>query len=175
MSRDWIQIVANVALILGLVLVGLQIKQNSDLLRTQLLYEESGRMVASEQAFYGEEVARVWTRSIENPKDLELEEIRIIDAYLYSVVEQWRATKMLAEQGLLDDETEWQFRVEAEAPYFLGHEYGRACWNVARTTNGMLSPDLVNVVDAALERDPDETMRYLMQPINALRTAEEVK
>ena len=45
MNRDWLQIVANVGLITGLILVGLQLKQNSDLLKTQLLYEESGRFM----------------------------------------------------------------------------------------------------------------------------------
>ena len=38
---SWLQVGANLGIILGLVLVGLQLKQNSDLLKIQLLYQES--------------------------------------------------------------------------------------------------------------------------------------
>jgi len=163
------QIVSNVGLIAGLILVGLQLKQNSDLLEIQLLYEESGRFVTSEQAMYGEEPARVWAKSIDSPRDLTLEEIRIVDAYLYTMVEHWRATRMLASEGLLSDESEWQFRIRYEAPYFLGNEYGRAWWNAYRGGNQMSPPDLIALVDEVLANDPDGTRRYIMQPLNALQ------
>jgi len=159
MNRDWLQIVANVGLIAGLILVGLQLKQNSDLLKTQLLYEESGRFISSEQAMYGEEPARVWAKSIETPRDLTLEEIRIVDAYLYNTVEHWRATRMLAKEGLLDDEDEWQFRVKNDAQYFLGNEYGRAWWSVYRAEIEMTSSDLIALVDDVLAADTDGTLR----------------
>ena len=37
----WLQVSANIGIVLGLVLVGFQLKQNSELARIQLLYEES--------------------------------------------------------------------------------------------------------------------------------------
>ena len=169
---NWFQIFANVGLIAGLVLVGLQLKQNSDLLKTQLLYEESGRFIASEHAMYGEEAARVWAKSIESPRELLLEEIRIIDSYLYSALEHWRAIHMLAQEGLLDDEEEWQIRVRDEAPYFLGNEYGRAWWSVYREETKITSPDLIALVDEVLEEDPEGTLRYQMMPMERLKNEE---
>ena len=173
MRTDWLQIIANTGLIAGLVLVGLQLKQNSDLLRTQLLYEESGRFIASEQALYGEEPARVWAKSIENPRDLTLEEIRIVDAYLYTTVEHWRATQMLAREGLLNDQDEWQFRVRDEAYYFLGNEYGRAWWRAYREAEiEMASTELIDIIDEALANNPEGTLEYLLRPMQLLRAAE---
>lgn len=171
MNRDWVQIVANIGLIAGLILVGLQLKQNSDLLKTQLLYEESGRFISSEQAMYGEEPARTWAKSIETPRDLTLEEIRIIDAYLYTMVEHWRATQMLAEEGLLDERDEWQFRVKNEAQYFFGNEYARAWWSVYREEIVISSPELITIVDDVIAADPDGTLRYLMQPMKKIGAA----
>ena len=172
---NWLQIAANVGIIAGLVLVAMQLKQNSDLLKTQLLYEESGRFISSEQALYGEEAARVWAKSIENPRDLTLEEIRIVDGYLYSTVEQWRATHMLAQQGLLDDKDEWQLRVKDEAYYFLGNEYGRAWWTVYKEETQITSPELKGLVDQVLAEDPEGTLRYQMQPMQILNAAESTK
>ena len=171
----WLQIVANLGLIAGLVLVGMQLKQNSDLLKTQLLYEESGRFISSEHALYGEEAAKIWAKSIENPRELTLQEIRVIDSYLYSAVEQWRATHMLAQQRLLDDEDEWQLRVRDEAPYFLGNEYGRAWWTVYREETKIVLPDLVELVDEVLEEDPEGTLRYQMMPMEILKSKDSIE
>jgi hypothetical protein len=161
---------ANIGVIGGLVLVGLELKQNSDLLKTQLLYEESGRFISGEQALYGENAARVWAKSIEQPRELTLEEIRIVDAYLYTTVELWRATHMLAQLGLLDDEGDWQHRVKAEAPYFLGNEYGLAWWSVYREEAKMAAPELIALIDQVLQADPEFTVRYLMLPMERLKS-----
>ena len=50
----WLQVAANVGIVAGLILVGVQLKQNSDLLKTQLLYEESKRLVELETQVVGE-------------------------------------------------------------------------------------------------------------------------
>ena len=165
-----LQFAANIGVIGGLVLVGLQLKQNSDLLKTQLLYEESGRFISGEQALYGENAARVWAKSIEQPRELTLEEIRIVDAYLYTTAELWRSTHMLAQLGLLDDEGDWQRRVKAEAPYFLGNEYGLAWWSVYREEANMAAPELIGLVDQVLEANPEFTLRYLTLPMERLKS-----
>ena len=51
---NWLQIAANVGIVVGLLLVGVQLKQNSDLLKTQLLYDESRRAVDLETLVVGE-------------------------------------------------------------------------------------------------------------------------
>ena len=168
---NWLQIGANLGIIAGLLLVGLQLKQNSDLLRTQLLYEESGRFIESEHALYGENAARVWAKSIENPDELNLEERRVIDAYLYSTLESWRSTHMLSEHGLLVDDADWQLRVRDEASYFLGNEYGRAWWSVYREENLMIPPELISIIDEELAADPNGTLEYQDKPLQRMRDA----
>ena len=138
----------------------LQLKQNSDLLRTQLLYEETGRFMQSEQALYEGDAARVWAKSIETPRQLSLEELRIIEAYLYSNVEMWRSTHMLSRQGLLDSEYEWKHRIDIEAPYILGNPYGRAWWSVFRAEDAKAEDEFIIAVDKALASDPNGTLRY---------------
>ena len=88
--NKWLQVSANIGIVLGLVLVGIQLRQNSDLARIQLLYEESNRAIDLETAVVGEQSAAVWAKSIEAPEDLTLAEIRIMEALLWSFVEQLR-------------------------------------------------------------------------------------
>lgn len=154
---NWLQIGGNLGIILGLVLVGLQLKQNSDLLRVQLLYEESQSFIAHERVMIGEYGSAVWAKSMEAPKDLTLTESRIIEAYLYAMAEQWRASHLLHELGLLGEE--WKDRLVDEVPYYLGNPYGRAWWKVYREDTS-LPPDIVTLVEQSLIENPNFTLQY---------------
>ena len=118
-TNNWLQIVANLGIVLGLLLVGVQLKQNSDLLRVQLLYEESDRAMGLEALLVGEDGAKVWAKSIEDPENLTLAEQRIMEALLWSYAEQLRSVRLLAELGMLDT-TDWRIRVQNEAAFFFG-------------------------------------------------------
>jgi hypothetical protein len=155
---NWLQIVANIGIVVGLIFGGVQLKQNSDLLRTQLLYEESYRAIDLETKFVGENAAAVWAKSITDAKTLNLEEQRIMEAMLWGFVEQLRATRMLAELGLLENE-EWKARVNSDSAYYLSNEYGRAWWPNFSDTNSSLPDDLKAAINARLsEVDEDFTL-----------------
>ena len=68
---------------------------------------------------------------------------------LWSFVEQLRATHMLAELGLLENE-EWKGRVNSDAAYYLGNEYGRAWWLDSSGPNSSLPDDLQAAINARL-------------------------
>ena len=157
---DWLQVAANVGIVIGLLLVGVQLKQNSDLLKTQLLYEESHRAIELETQVIGENGADVWAKSITDAKNLSLTEQRVMEALLWSFTEQLRATRMLAELGLLEDE-EWRIRVNAESAFFLANEYGAAWWVNYSEGNTSLPDDLVAAINTRLsEVDTDFTVNY---------------
>ncbi len=71
---NWLQVVASIGLLGGLVLVGLQINQNSKLLLVQFTYEESRRYSEIEAAMLGEDPAAVWEKSLIEPAKLTLRE-----------------------------------------------------------------------------------------------------
>lgn len=154
---NWLQVGANVGIILGLVLVGFQLKQNSDLLKVQLLYQESQSFISHERQMMGENPAAAWARSLEDPGGLSLAESRVMDAYLYAMSEQWRASHMLHELGILDDE--WRKRLVEEASFYLGNRWGRAWWNVYRT-GIQAPPELVTIIDEELRASPNYTLTY---------------
>ena len=168
---DWLQIAANTGIIAGLLLVGLQLKQNSNLLKTQLLYEESSRLVDLETQVVGETGAEVWAKSISDPENLNLAEQRIMEALLWSYVEQLRSTRLLGELGLLED-AEWKARVRSDTGFYLGNKYGRAWWANFKEGNTVLPPDLEMEIDFRLsEVDTNRTAEYIRSTMDRLRDA----
>ena len=103
---DWLQAAGNVGILLGLVIVALQMKQNSDLLGAQLVYEESDRVISTQVAAMGENPASVWAKALDDPQSLNLEEQVVVEAYIFTAVERWRALYRLTERGLFDQEWE---------------------------------------------------------------------
>ena len=164
----WLQVSANIGIVLGLVLVGLQLRQNSELTRIQLLYEESNRAIELETEVVGEQAAEVWAKSIEAPEELTLAEIRIMEALLWSFVEQLRGTYRLAELGLLSDE-DWQKRAEGEVTFYLSDRYSRAWWKNISTGNSNIPEELRRVVDEVIARDGSTVQSYITQPQRVLR------
>jgi len=166
---SWLQIAANTGIIAGLILVGLQLKQNSELLKTQLLYEESSRLVNLETQVVGESGAEVWAKSISDPENLNLAEQRVMEALLWSYVEQLRSTRLLGELGLLED-AEWRARVESDTAFYLGNRYGRAWWANFKEGTTTLAPDLTREIDLRLSAVPtDRTADYVRSTMERLR------
>jgi hypothetical protein len=141
-----IEVIAAIGMLGGLLLVAMQLSQNSKLLRTQLLFEENRNYIQWEQAMLGENPAEVWEKSLVAPEELTLSEQRTMEAYYWSGIEQWRSLYRLEEQGLAKEE--WKTRVSQEANYLLGSPYGQAYW--ARRKGGIEDPDFVSVVDEAI-------------------------
>ena len=157
---NWLQIAANVGIVVGLLLVGVQLKQNSDLLKTQLLYDESRRAVDLETLVVGENGAEVWANSISDTKNISLREQRIMEAILWSFVEQLRSTRLLTELGLLEDE-EWRLRVSSETAFYLANDYGKAWWVNYSSGNSSLPDDLKDAINARLsDVDHNFTIDY---------------
>ena len=157
---NWLQITANIGIVVGLLLVGVQLKQNSDLLKTQLLYDESRRAVDLETLVVGENGAEVWAKSITDAKNISLPEQRIMEALLWSFVEQLRSTRLLTELGLLEDE-EWRLRVSSESAFYLANDYGKAWWANYSSENSSLPDDLKAAINARLsDNDHNFTIDY---------------
>jgi hypothetical protein len=153
----WLQIASNIGILGGLILVGFQLQQNSEILKTQVMSDESRRVVEQEWVLIGEEGARVWAKAMERPNDLDLQEQRIMEALLWSELENWSHTRRLSTEGLVD--IDWKSRVSSETSYYYGNPYGRAWWNVMRTYGG-LPEDLQQVIDEALESGPNFTRNH---------------
>ncbi len=163
-----LQIIANVGIVAGLVLVGVQLKQNSDLLKMQLLYEESQRSMDIETLVIGEDAAQVWAKSIDNAASLTLAEQRVLEAILWSYTENLRATHMLSQLGLLE-EAEWRQRVNADSAFYLANAYARAWWD--NYSEDAFSPELIEAIDARLAAvETNFTPRYMEKIMANLET-----
>jgi len=155
-----LQISANVGILGGLILVGFQLQQNSQILRAQMLSAESQSVIDQEMQMVGEEGARAWVAAMSAPAAVSPEHHRVMEAIFWSAIETWRHTAELARLGLVDIDP--RPRVADEASWYFGNVYGRAWWKVRRDTTG-LPEDLRAVVDEVIAAKPDNVKELTEQ------------
>ena len=168
--NSWLQVSANIGIVLGLVLVGVQLKQNSDLARIQMLNEETRRVIDYELEVVGEHGAEVWAKSIEDPGNLTLAEVRIMEALLWSFTENLRGTYRLAKLGLLE-ESDWRMRLESEVVFYLSDPYSRAWWtSYAGSPSPSMPEELRLAIESVIAGDDRGVTDYILAPQRSLQT-----
>jgi len=145
----WLQIGSSVGIIVGLVLVAVEMRQNSQLVRMQLIQEETNSYIAGEMAIAGENFAEFFQKMLEEPENLTLSEMRVIESdYWGHTMYRWLGAYKLYEEGLYEAEA-WQSMVDNDALFMFGNPFGRAWWDAART-GASIPKEMIEYIDAAL-------------------------
>lgn len=123
---QWLTLGANVGILVGLILVVLEIRQNSALVRVQIVDSTFSDQQAQVMARVGDDSARAWARSIENPGNMTLADVQVIEAEFRSTLLRLRRCALMEELGIFSgrwrQDYEWYSR-----PFTT--PIGRAFWN----------------------------------------------
>lgn len=100
----WISIAANAGVIIGLVLVYVQIKQNTDITKAQIRADYHLQDMELELKMMGDHPVASWTKAIYSPEELTNEDRAILDRYFnYGLIRIYHMQAM-REFGLVDDD-----------------------------------------------------------------------
>ena len=124
----WMSTVANIAVLAGLVLVAVQINQNSSLARTALIND--GNVVSNQiwANLMGENPGQIIARAIECPEKMTYGDFMAVDAFLFSNINMLYRDFQLAQEGIFTS-SDWKSSVDAYAHWYLGNKFGRAWWD----------------------------------------------
>ena len=147
----WLTIIGNLGLLIGVVLVLVQINQDSQLTRHQLSMERWGDDMNLQLVLMGENPAKAIAKAIEDPTQLTIEDAQVLEAYqLYWSLGILRR-QFLFDRGMdevppptfeLDDSrTELALRV-------LGNSYMKATNQESKIGGPLLAPKLQMLMDS---------------------------
>ena len=126
-ASEWLGVSTNVAVIIGLALVVLELNQNSDLARIQLVNEgnsaENELFMALMESVPKESV----TKSLECPEKLDLSDYVVLDSYIYTGMNLVYRNFELAKESFFS-EKDWKSEVDIYAHWYLSGEFGRTYW-----------------------------------------------
>ena len=140
---------ANFGLLVGLILVAVQINQNSELARMQMINEGN---VATNQIWaitMGENPTESIAWSFENPEEMSFVDFIVVDTWLYTTMNLFYRNYELAREGIFEDQ-DWQKAIDVNATWWLGSRFGRTWWK--EEARFFFAPEFSAYVDQHLEK-----------------------
>lgn len=140
--NDWLQLVAAVAVIGGLILVAAELRQNQDLARAQLNSDSLAALEQMALSRQNEPLARALAKSYETPEEVTVYEALIIDGYYRQLFDMLVRENAFVQRGIYDDQRQILARIVAGN--ILSSEFGRIWWDMSKPG---LSSSLTAMVD----------------------------
>ena len=128
-STRWFAIVTNLGVLLGLISVIFQMEEDRNHLKVVLTNDFYNSYISSDTIFAGENLPAVYEKSILDPKNLSIGEMRLMEAQTFAPINRWINLYRLSESGIVDNSF-WKTQVDLDTVYYLGNPYGRAWWEV---------------------------------------------
>jgi hypothetical protein len=146
--NDRLQLVASVGVIIGLIVLVVEIRQNSEIARTNTFVAILDSWNALTIAEFESDVGVVFEKSMEAPEDLTTAELHKLGAWLQSMTQVWQLQMELNQSVvtpiLLDE-------IGAEAFYFFGNHATRAWYKENRY---WMSAEMLEILDTEIEANP---------------------
>ena len=148
----WLQVGANVGILVGLILVGLQIKQSSDITRAEFTNQLWGSANQMALALMGENPSSALRKAQKQPHLLTDEEINIVLQWTWYWHELDSNVEYQRNEGLIligDEHLNQLWRSRASNVY-SHNPVSRKAWQIMKESG--LKYDWMQVVDAELAR-----------------------
>jgi hypothetical protein len=143
--NPWLNFAANVGVIAGLILVAVQINQNTEITKAQIANDYFLADMNLELAMMGDDPADSWVKAVYAPNEISRLDAVILDRYFNYGVVQIQRLQQMHELGLAPDD--WQERFNYLS-WHLGNEVGRRWWNYSKV---YWPEDIIQHVDSILE------------------------
>ena len=126
--NKWLTLSANLGVVLGLIIVIVEIRQNSELTRTSMEGELNAWQSEFEFNLTTSDIAEIQLKSIYTPEKLSLAEIRKLDSMFVDVQLQIDYLIEMEQAGLVSRERV-ETHVSNNARFYFGSKYAKKWWN----------------------------------------------
>ena len=144
--NSWLSLIASVGILAGLVLVAIELNQNTDQLRLQLVFQTTQKLFENNRDMLGENPTPTIAKSITNPEDLTYDEFLIASSFVLNQLNEWEDRFFIHEAGLIDDR-DWKRHIDENIGWTLGNRFAQTYWQISKP---VFEPEFAQYVDKAL-------------------------
>jgi len=121
--KDTAELFGIVAIVLSLIFLGLQMRQDQVISRAELTSHTFDLMLGFNQSLFDESFAVTYAKMMETPEELDAGEMIRIDSLLNSVILSYSRECYLVERGIFEECTRI---LSASANRYFGNKYARS-------------------------------------------------
>jgi len=123
----WLTLGANIGVVLGLIILIFEVRQNAALTRADLQVKRNSMLMEVEFSLSSPENVRAWVKSIRTPEEMSDVEIRVVEAHLVAVLLQWDLM-FLMQNGRLVTAENAKIHILNNAQYYFGSIFAKNWW-----------------------------------------------
>ena len=158
--NSWLSLIASVGILVGLVLVAIELNQNTDQLRLQLVVQTTQKIFENNRDLLGDNPTSTIAKSITNPEDLTYEEFLIASSFVLNGLNEWEDRFFIHEKGLISDR-DWKRHIDHNIGWTLGNRFAQQYWQIAKS---VFEKEFVQYIDQALTNiDENSTYREWLE------------
>ena len=152
--NQWLLLVSHLGILGGLILVGLQIRQDSEIARVQLFSDITSSRMEMAGATLGDNPAPVLAKALKEPDALTESELYVMDAYLIRGLNEVRRSLVLKRVGLDVGIT----APENTLAFYFGNEFAQRWWATFVASGEDVGNDVLRQIDGLVRAtDPGFT------------------
>ena len=148
MERDWLKIISNLAVIVGLGIVIYELDQTQTHVRSQLLMDDFVSRQTLENTIMGDDAAAAIAKARSEPEQLTDEEKIIVEAHLTSVFIRLESYEYIENVGVYDET--WELAIPIEVKDIFDYPYARSWWARYRQREMYWNRRLTQLMDESL-------------------------
>lgn len=157
--NKWLTLGANIGVVLGLIILIIEVRQNAALSRTALESAKNDQLADIELSIASPAVAAAWTKSIRAPDTMTDADIRMVESHLVAVTLQWDNLFQMEGSGLASRARTIR-HIQNTAPYYFGSAHAKNWWRLQEP--GWENTPMVEVAGPVIEAlDSDFLLNYL--------------
>jgi len=164
----WLTLGANVGVVLGLIVLIIEVRQNAALTRLSQETERATMLMQMELGLATSAASDAWIKAIHSPEDLTDGELRMAETQLVAIMQQWDTLLLMEQEGLVG-RARIKMHIQNTAPVYFGSRFAKRWWE--REEIGWSGTPMFEVADPIVAAvDPDflvETYAFLRAPFAA--------
>lgn len=150
--QSWVTLLTNLGVLAGLLLLVVEINQNSNQLALQLKFEANQKLFDANRDLLVPEMASVYAKSITAPEDLIFSEGIMAGSLVLNWLNAWEDRYWIYQAGLISDR-EWKQELSDSLPWLLGNRFAKRVW---ASTRAEYEPEFAAFIDSELAGITDD-------------------
>ena len=161
--NTWLTFGANMAVLVGIVFLAVEIRQNSEHLALQLEFQAAQKLFEINRDLQDSNNALIFSKALTQPSNLAVDEGLIASSIVLNLVNEWEDRYFIYESGLISD-SEWKRHIRENIDWTLGSPFAKLVWLESKSA---FEPEFAKYVDTLL---PDVSDESTLEWLNRIRS-----
>lgn len=142
----WLTLGANIGVLVGIIILAIEIQQNSDHLALQLEFQATQKIFENNRDLQNPGRALIFGKAITQPEELTFEEGLVATSIVINLLNEWEDRYFIHQAGLIG-QIDWKRHIKENIDWTLGNQFALECYKSNRSA---FEPEFVEYVDSLL-------------------------